>query len=244
MSILLTPNTTVLGRALRLPLKLLPRDTVVRVRSGLNEGMKWRVGANTHGCWLGTYELVKQQIVRELVRPGMNVFDIGANAGFYTLAFSRLVGSRGHVWAVEPFAENVGNLSLHLELNETRNVTLIQSAIAAGAGMANFQSSVSNSMGKLTRETTNLIVPTVSLDQLIESGIPPPDIVKIDIEGGELAALQGASRLLSLRRTIWLIALDDRNTNSDCRQILLEAGYEVSNLGSNDNEIVARKAAA
>ncbi len=73
---------------LRAPLALIPKSAVVTVRSGINRGRKWIVGSNTHGCWLGHYERQKQELIGRLVKPGMTVFDVGANAGFYTLALS------------------------------------------------------------------------------------------------------------------------------------------------------------
>jgi FkbM family methyltransferase len=233
------PSNTLLGKAARLPLRLIPSDTVVTVRGGITKGMKWRVGANTHGCWLGTYEATKQAAVRDLIKPGMNILDIGANAGFYTLAFSALAGPSGHVWAIEPFAENVRNLSFHVGLNELRNVTIVQTAISNQSGVAHFQAHASNSMGKLSVAPTSLIVPTISIDELVSSGIPPPDLVKIDIEGAELSALHGAKRLLAQRRTTWLVALDEPQTNDECRRLLSSAGYHVSDLGSKDEIIAA-----
>lgn len=57
--------------------------------------MAWVVGSAPHGCWLGTYELEKQRTIMPFIKPGMTIFDIGAQAGFYTLLFSRLVGPSG-----------------------------------------------------------------------------------------------------------------------------------------------------
>ena len=114
--------------------------------------MRWVVGSSTHGCWLGHYELEKQAVVSALVKPGMKVFDVGANAGFYTLAFARLVGNHGHVWAFEPLAENVQNLRRHVALNELANVTIVQAAVSRVAGVANFAVAENNSMGRLAEE--------------------------------------------------------------------------------------------
>jgi FkbM family methyltransferase len=197
--------------------------------------MKWRVGSTVHGCWLGTYEPAKQAVVRELLKPGMNVIDVGANAGFYTLAFSALAK---HVWAVEPFASNIASLSQHIRINGRDNVTVIQAAVADRQGMVHFQSGGSNSVGKLTKDITSLLVPTVTLDGLIDSGVPVPDLVKIDIEGAELDALRGAERLLSMRRTTWLIALDSPEDQEACRALLKQHGYTLRDIG-NPNEIVA-----
>jgi hypothetical protein len=83
------------GQLIRLPARLLPKSAVMHIQRGPARGMRWISGSATHGCWLGTYELPKQALVERLVRPGMTVYDIGAQAGFYTLVFSRLVGSAG-----------------------------------------------------------------------------------------------------------------------------------------------------
>lgn len=65
----IAPNSPA-GWLLRLPLKLVPSAMVVRVGSGLNKGMKWRVGSSVHGCWLGTYELEKQTVVKNSLNQG------------------------------------------------------------------------------------------------------------------------------------------------------------------------------
>jgi len=230
------PNSsTRLGRVIRLPLRLVPRNAVVKVRGGINRGMRWRVGSSVHGCWLGVYEPEKQSTIRNLAKEGMNAFDIGANAGFYTLGLASVVR---HVWAFEPFAVNVQNLTNHLSLNGLTNVTVVQAAVADEVGMRHFRVHSSNSMGKLSSEPTNLLVPAITLDGLVASGVPIPDLVKMDIEGGELAALRGASRLVAARRTTWLVALDDPKTADECVQILTSAGYSIRSLGP-PGEIVA-----
>lgn len=134
----MAPSDTLRGRLLRLPLKLLPCGMMVSVRSGVNRGFRWMVGSSTHGCWLGTYEADKQDAVRRLAKPGMTIFDVGANAGFYTMAFSRLVGAKGRVYAFEPLAGNVANLLKHVAINNASNVTVIQTAVADRSGVVAF----------------------------------------------------------------------------------------------------------
>lgn len=63
-------GASLFGRLLRLPLKLLPAGLTVPVLSGLNRGMKWKVGSSVHGCWLGFYEKDKQQLIARLIQPG------------------------------------------------------------------------------------------------------------------------------------------------------------------------------
>ena len=231
---------SLLGRALRLPLRLLPKTAVMTIRSGLNAGFKWIAGSSIHGCWLGHYEHDKQDVVARLLKPGMKVFDIGANAGFYTLAFSRLTGSSGQVWAFEPFAENATNLLHHLRLNTIGNVTLIQAAVAERPGLAGFQIAHGNSMGMLSANLNGYLVPTVALDGLIENGtLPFPDLIKMDVEGAESLVLEGAKNLLSQRKAVLLIALHGEAQMRTCLTLLHEAGYDAFRF---DGQVVAQDA--
>lgn len=220
-------GATLFGRFLRLPLRLLPSRLMVPVLSGSNRGMTWGVGTSTHGCWLGFYEKDKQKLIARLVKPGMRVFDIGANAGFYTLALSRLLGERGKVWAFEPLAENVVNLRMHVETNNCSNVVVIQGAVSDILGISGFNIGSNNSIGALGGSQAYL-VPTVTLDGLLASGhVEAPDIVKMDVEGAESKVLAGAAGLLQLRKTVWVVALH----GDDQREAVIAAfrahGYRV-----------------
>src|SRR5580698_11236472 len=96
-----------ISRTIRMPGRLIPKSAIFRIRKGPNKGFKWVAGSSVHSCWLGTYELRKQYQLERRIRPGMTVYDIGANAGFYTLLFSRLVGATRTVYAFEPYAPAV-----------------------------------------------------------------------------------------------------------------------------------------
>ena len=232
---------SLLGQVLRLPLRLVPKQAIMTVRSGLNAGMKWVAGSSIHGCWLGHYEYDKQALVARLVKPGMKIFDIGANAGFYTLAFSRLTGAAGHVWAFEPFAENAANVLHHLRLNMVGNVTLVQAAVAARPGLAGFQIAQSNSMGMLADNAKEYLVPTLALDALIQEGaLPMPDLIKMDVEGAEASVLEGAKAMLQQRSTVLLIALHGDAPMRDCLKLLHQAGYTAFHL---DGQALAADAA-
>ena len=227
-SLALTPRSTLLGKVLRLPLRLLPKRKLMTVRSGINTGYRWIVGSSTHGCWLGTYEWEKQDIVVQLVRPGMKILDIGANAGFYTLAFARLAGAKGHVWAFEPLAANVVHLLQHVQVNGLGNVSVIQAAVADRSGIAGFAVHQSNAMGAISEKASSYRVPTLSLDDLVRDGvIDAPDLVKMDVEGAEALALTGAREILARGQSTWLISLHGAAQAELCVAILRRAGYEV-----------------
>jgi len=63
-------NKSLLGKALRLPLRLLPSQMKMPIMRGRLKGKKWIVGASSHGCWLGTYEYDKQNLFAKMVTPG------------------------------------------------------------------------------------------------------------------------------------------------------------------------------
>jgi FkbM family methyltransferase len=250
-------SSTVLGKVIRLPLALLPGRAMVPIVAGPLRGMRWRVGSANHGCWLGSYELEKQRALAARIKPGMVAYDVGANAGFYTLLFARLTGPGGSVVAIEPFAENLVNLIDHIAINRVRNCRVIQAAVARAPGMAAFAPGPTRSTGALAaREAdSTLLVPTVTLDGMVEDlGCPAPDLVKMDIEGGEIDALAGARRLLENGKAIWFIALHGDEQKRRCQQILLAAGYTVHTIAGDlirepleslaVDEIYARRAGA
>ncbi|WP_439398304.1 FkbM family methyltransferase [Bradyrhizobium sp. PMVTL-01] len=203
---MLAPNQP-LGWLLRLPLRIVPSTAVLPILTGPNRGLKWVVGAGNHSCWLGTYEGAIAKSIAARVKPGMTVFDVGAHAGYYTLMLSRLVGHEGRVFAFEANPENAKKLRRHLQINDVKNVELIEAAVSDRTGEAFFEvdphSDKYGYMGTLAESGTP--VRTVMLDEF-----PVPDLVKMDIEGAETRAFAGASRLLSEHRTAIFLALHDQ----------------------------------
>ncbi len=163
------PNS-VGGRLLRLPVRMLPKSAVMTIRRGPAKGMKWIVGAATHGCWLGTYELDKQKSIQKFVRPGMIAYDVGAQAGFYTLILSRLVGDQGRVFAFEPNARELTYLIRHVSLNRLRNVEIVQAAVGEKTGTVPFTIDRGVTQNAIAEHRTGVTVAALALDSMS----PPP----------------------------------------------------------------------
>lgn len=214
-----------MGRLLRLPLRLLPRHLAVPIVQGPLRGKKWIVGSSNHGCWLGSYEAEKQLLMARLIKSGSVVLDIGANVGFYTLLASSLVGNEGSVFAFEPLPSNIDYLERHLKMNAVHNVTLIRAAVSDRSGMASFQAGGSNSTGRLD-EKGAIPVEMVSLDELFFKGVfPLPDYLKIDVEGAELSVLNGARHLLGKSCPMIFLATHGSEVHSRCLSLLRSVGY-------------------
>jgi FkbM family methyltransferase len=216
------------GKALRLPLRLIPPDTVLPILQGKLRGFKWIAGSSNHGCWLGSYEYHKRKAFEERVAQGSVVFDIGANAGFYTLLASVLVGPQGRVFAFEPVPRNLRYLEEHLRINGIKNVSVIEAAVADCVGVGHFDAGPNPSMGRLAADGC-LTVRTVSLDEMVRRAeLPPPDYLKIDVEGGELQVLHGAKCVLSDRHPIVFLAAHGKDLQHLCCELLRSLGYSVA----------------
>ncbi len=187
-----------LGRLARWPLKAIPKKMVMPILSGRNRGLWWISGSFVHGCWLGWYEKPCVEFVATLIRPGMVAFDVGANVGFYTLLLAQGVGPEGRVIAFEPDPANVAYLKKHLSLNKIDNVEIVEAAVSDKEGTAYF--SGTGAMGKLSH--AGAPIQSVQLDNFSR-----PDFIKMDIEGGETAALRGSAKILAERHAVWFIAL-------------------------------------
>jgi FkbM family methyltransferase len=205
--------------------------------------MKWIAGCSNHGCWLGSYEYAKRKAFEKAVVEGSVVFDIGANVGFYTLLASVLVGPRGRVFAFEPVPANIRYLKAHLQLNHISNVDVIEAAVSDFTGAAHFDVGPNPSMGRLATGGS-LTVRTVTLDEMVGRGeLPPPDCLKIDVEGAEAQVLKGARALLSDHHPTIFLATHGSEIHSECCRLLVSLEYELKAINGarldETDEIVA-----
>lgn len=150
------------------------------------------------------FEKKELHFVETLLRPGMTVLDIGAHHGLYTLLCSKGVGPEGRVIAFEPSPREYRRLEKHVRINRCGNVHAERCAVGSESGTANLyvvdgECDWGNSLRApvLSEPTYQLRVEVRTVDEVLQSlGISTVDFIKLDVEGAELAALQGAARLL------------------------------------------------
>lgn len=199
------------------------------------------MGAGNHGYWLGTYESEKQEIFAKALRVGHKVYDIGAHAGYYTLLSSARVGPQGQVFAFEPSPRNLQFLRKHVAINNRANVTIIDSAVGDQTGTQRFDSGDDSFTGALSRDR-GFEVNVITLDGMFDNGIlPPPDIIKMDIEGGEAGALQGATRLISKAHPLIFLSTHGPQVHAQCSEILTNLGYNLSCIQGKADELIAER---
>jgi FkbM family methyltransferase len=122
------------------------------------------------------------------LRPGDVFLDLGAYIGPFTLLASRLVGPDGKVVAFEPDPGARDLLERNLVTNQVSNVTVVPYAVGQSAGTVRFVAS-GDSVGHIGADG-DLEVRQVELDQFCAENGLQPTVMKVDIEGGEAAALE------------------------------------------------------
>lgn len=222
-----------LGKLLRSPLRLIPPTSVMPIIQGPLRGSKWIAGAGNHGCWLGSYEQQKGAAISKAISPGDVFYDIGANAGYYTLLGSRTTGKIGHVYSFEPLPLNLNFLRKHIQINSIENSSVLELAVTAADGVSSFTIGDNSCVGHLTSQSgdNTIRVRTASLDSLVTSkAIRPPRVIKCDIEGGEYDALRGATEVLTHYMPVLFLATHGQDVHTKCIQLLRDIDFEVRDL--------------
>jgi FkbM family methyltransferase len=228
-----------LGRVIRVPLGLIPLGTKLPILGTAARGKKWIAGSGPNSNWLGWNERTKRRVFAAVVKPAAVVYDVGANAGSYTILASVLVGNSGRVIAFEPVPANVEFLRQHVRINGLQNVTIVSAAVDERTGEAKFEPTSDWVLGHLSTAGP-MTVETVTLDDYaVRADARLPDVIKVDVEGGELGVLRDAAQLLKRAKPIIFLAVHSAELDKQCQSILAEAGYNVRMIEHHPDELVA-----
>ncbi|WP_299686828.1 FkbM family methyltransferase [uncultured Tateyamaria sp.] len=166
-----------------------------------------------------------RQLTNALLKPGDVAIDVGANVGTHTVHLAQLV-SNGHVYAFEPQSLTHAILRANIVRNKLRNVTTFPFAASDTTGnvlamhlpvASTFNSGIAavSDGGKLGDKTI-----TYRIDDL---DIPPTRFIKIDVQGSELRALQGAAALIARDTPILFVELEEQHLKAlgtDTQQVM------------------------
>jgi FkbM family methyltransferase len=186
--------------------------------------------------WLGTYEPELQSALRRFIPSGAVIFDVGANIGYVSLLLAKAAGEAGKIFAFEALPSNVEQLRRNVALNAMeKQVTVIDRAVTEAPGPVRFLVHASGGMGKVAgsagredRYKSEVTVQGISLDEFVYGqGNPAPQVVKMDIEGGEVLALPGMRRVLTEARPLMLMELHGPESCRAAWEMLTSAGYEI-----------------
>lgn len=163
------------------------------------------------------YEIAETRIVQEQISAGQVVLDIGANIGYFTLKFARLIGDQGKVYAFEPDPDSFRILKRNILSNEYQNVILEPVAVSNVSAQAFLERDKYNNLDhQLVYESKSskvIAVQTIRLDDYFRFINEPVDFIKMDIQGAEVLAFEGMheivlrSKCLKLLTEFWPIGL-------------------------------------
>jgi FkbM family methyltransferase len=151
----------------------------------------------------GDFEPDVRRGIQRILKPGDVFLDIGANVGFFALQAAKAVGPGGKVHAFEPAPKAHDAFKRNLQLNGITNVTSYAVALSDGGGRASLFLDAKNNSGAsaLHPSPHSGVAIEVELDSYDhfanQNGLPPPALVKIDVEGAEVKVLRGMQALLS-----------------------------------------------
>ncbi|MBL8672511.1 MAG: FkbM family methyltransferase [Alphaproteobacteria bacterium] len=156
---------------------------------------------------ISTYVLLEQEgwfekelgFVRRFLQPGMSAIDVGANHGAYALPMLARVGAAGRVLAIEPNAAVAARLRRSAAAWPASCFALAEVAVSDAPGRGTLVVESASEAGRLGRDLLPGAagVPVRTLDDLAQEHLSAPiDLLKIDVEGHELAAMRGARQLL------------------------------------------------
>jgi FkbM family methyltransferase len=220
------------------------RFAVVRLDPGFRMNLDLADPEQRKVYFYGHYhERYEAGLVRRLLTGDAVFWDVGANVGYFTLVAATALNHRGRIIAFEPGRNAYARLTENISLNPYRNITAYPVAVAEREGEATLHlaGDIADSSASLYpagpggggTETCR----TVSLDHFrCEEHLSPPDLIKLDAEGAELAVLQGARDLMAANPPLFLMEMEEKNlraagaSRAEVARFLAAYGYRAAHL--------------
>jgi FkbM family methyltransferase len=175
----------------------------------------------------------------KLMDKGDRAIDGGANQGIFTCAFASAVGASGHVFAFEPQSYAVSCVRNNAKLNHLENVTVFEGALSSEMGETFLildPGPVGAFISSQPQGTKRTRVKTFSIDALAATNeIQEVQFIKLDVEGAELSALNGARLMLQRAKPRVCIEAFDRKLYEEISERLLALGYKAYAFDRNGN---------
>ncbi|WP_448243326.1 FkbM family methyltransferase [Pseudoxanthomonas mexicana] len=220
-------------------------DSDLSMDLSLSEHMQRRI------FWMGYYSEDVIRVIKQRLRPGMTFVDIGANIGEVSLVAAKIVGPQGHVLAFEPVDTLADRLQEHTNRNGLQHVRVVRMGLSdhdgtaviydsCGQGEANDEhQGLSSLFGDPSRNAALQTIELGCLDTFLsEPELERVDLIKIDIEGGELTCLRGAESLLRKHRPALIVEIQSESARragyrpEDILNFLSVLGYEFHTIAA------------
>jgi FkbM family methyltransferase len=189
---------------------------VCRARISARHLPHW--GAQAWNVLTGTHEPMVHEALRRTLGPGDVFVDVGSNIGYTAMVGASLVGREGRVVALDAQRECAEATRLHAQLNDLCQLEAVHAAAAAQSGEADVVVTQDALWSRLASVGDHPLavrrdrVPAIAVDDLPERfGLARIDVVKIDVEGGELDVIAGMRRTLTDHRPVVVCEMHGRN---------------------------------
>lgn len=188
---------------------------------------------------IANYEPNLRKALELLVQPSMTIYDIGANVGVFSLFLLSKAGRNGKVYAFEPEENNYKCLMRTKNANGLDNLYVQTMGVGDISGVQSFDRRGGAFSGHLvddvaTAKMANVLsVNAVSVDDFVlRQGNPPPDVVKMDVEGNELRVVGGMKSVLQQYKPAIICELHEEINRSvlEIHPILSKSSYRCYNL--------------
>lgn len=183
-----------------------------------------------------THEPLASKLLKQFLKPGMNVVDIGGNLGYYALLEARTVGDAGRVIAIEPVAANFAQLSKNIYRNGYGNILLHNVAVGATNGTATMyigKKSNWHALYPVPWKTREITVAVSTLDAVLaQHNLCSVDLIRMDLEGYEVEVIHGMVETIENYSPRLLVELHPHVAGADAILGLLRhlrvLGYDIA----------------
>lgn len=177
-----------------------PSDKSVLIEA---QGVKYWVDTENMGSNMfsmlvrGVYEPTETKLFKQFIKKGMNIVDLGAHAGYYSIIAAKLVGQEGKVYAFEPNDHCYNLLCRTIKANNFTNIIPVKKAVSDKNGKIDFFVDSIYNIHTIPN-TEKQVVDTTTLDDFLHENDSTTkiDIIKMDIEGAEYLALKGMKKTI------------------------------------------------
>ena len=192
----------------------------------------------------GVWEPEFTGALRALIKPGDTVFDIGGDAGYYTLLFAKAVGPKGKVVVFEPIPKAQERILENVKLNGFTNVNMVDLALGSRPGSFVLERPFEDSrinLEKAVPSSEDILVKVERFDTLVaKRSLPRADLIKMDVEGAEMEILKGMESYVETHHPTFTIELHPQllpqfgSSAEEVTSWLTQRGYTLTALDAGD----------
>ncbi|MDF2379965.1 FkbM family methyltransferase [Nostoc ellipsosporum NOK] len=172
------------------------------------------------------------------IKKGDTVIDAGAFWGSFTVQAAKFAGPEGHVIAFEPDPASAAKLRENIAANGLNNVTVIEKGLWSEETTLYFQPGkelASRFVSEQDKKPDTISIPVTSIDAVMQNMEVKGNLfIKMNIEGGEMEALKGASQTIARYKPYCAIRtdhfVDGEQTFGRVEKQLRDYGYQVETL--------------